>query len=70
MSPIAVAMNLVLAALLLSVSAWHLRHDGESADPAHRKVAGLAKTESCVALASRNATEVAAEIEDKRSVAE
>jgi cytochrome d ubiquinol oxidase subunit I len=30
------------AALLLSVSAWHLRRDGEAADPAHRKVAGLA----------------------------
>jgi cytochrome d ubiquinol oxidase subunit I len=30
------------AALLLSVSAWHLRRDGAAADPAHRKVAGLA----------------------------
>jgi cytochrome d ubiquinol oxidase subunit I len=27
--------------LLLSVSAWHLRRDGRSADPVHRKVAGL-----------------------------
>jgi cytochrome d ubiquinol oxidase subunit I len=30
------------AALLLSVSAWHLRRRGDAADPVHRKVAGLA----------------------------
>jgi cytochrome d ubiquinol oxidase subunit I len=30
------------AALLLSVSAWHIRRGGANADPAHRKVAGLA----------------------------
>ena len=29
------------AAILLSVSAWHLRHSGDSADPVHRKVAAM-----------------------------
>jgi cytochrome d ubiquinol oxidase subunit I len=29
------------AAILLSVSAWHLRRSGEAADPAHRKVAAM-----------------------------
>jgi cytochrome bd ubiquinol oxidase subunit I len=36
------AAFMTAAALLLSVSAWHLRRDGDDADPAHRKVAGLA----------------------------
>ena len=36
------AAFMTAGALLLSVSAWHLRRDGAGADPAHRKVAGLA----------------------------
>ncbi|CAN5488641.1 cytochrome ubiquinol oxidase subunit I [soil metagenome] len=36
------AAFMTAAALLLSVSAWHLRRSGDNADPAHRKVAGLA----------------------------
>ena len=36
------AAFMTAAALLLTVSAWHLRHEAEAADPAHRKVAGLA----------------------------
>jgi cytochrome d ubiquinol oxidase subunit I len=36
------AAFMTAAALLLSVSAWHLRRRGEATDPVHRKVAGLA----------------------------
>ncbi|SHF54721.1 cytochrome bd-I ubiquinol oxidase subunit 1 apoprotein [Jatrophihabitans endophyticus] len=36
------AAILTAGGILLSVSAWHLRKDGDAADPVHRKVAGLA----------------------------
>ncbi len=35
------AALLTAGAILLSVSAWHLRRDGTTVDPVHRKVAGL-----------------------------
>ncbi|SDJ46436.1 cytochrome bd-I ubiquinol oxidase subunit 1 apoprotein [Frankineae bacterium MT45] len=35
------AAFMTASALLLSVSAYHLRHSGEAADPVHRRVAGL-----------------------------
>ncbi|MDQ2748908.1 MAG: cytochrome ubiquinol oxidase subunit I [Actinomycetota bacterium] len=35
------AAFMTAAALLLSVSAWHLRRDGVTADPVHRKVAAM-----------------------------
>jgi len=36
------AAFMTAAAILLSVSAWHIRKAGEAADPVHRKVAGMA----------------------------